>query len=236
MYGTLAGFKPSRFQVQSQACADFGIQVTPEGIVKGYAAADAYMNDQNARSPVRLRDGSGKDEFFGEYERLVLAGSGVSVSRAQALEVFRGVRRIPYDLAPFDDVAPTLRRLRARGLSLGMITNIDRDPGELAGNLGLTDHLDLTVTSAEVNAEKPHPAIFRAALEKAGVEAHQAVHVGDQPSSDVEGAMGVGINPVLLDRDGNHPGYDRCPRIESLSELPSLLESRFPDPLNSSGS
>ena len=82
MYGTLAGFKPSRFQVQSQACADFGIQVTPEGIVKGYAAADAYMNDQNARSPVRLRDGSGKDEFFGEYERLVLAGSGVSVSRA----------------------------------------------------------------------------------------------------------------------------------------------------------
>ena len=51
MYGTLAGFSPSRFELQSQACADFGIRVTPEGVLKGYAAADAYMNEQNAVEP-----------------------------------------------------------------------------------------------------------------------------------------------------------------------------------------
>ena len=55
MYGTLAGFRPSRYEVQSEACRDFGIEVTPEGIVWGYAAADAYMTEQNAKEPVRLR-------------------------------------------------------------------------------------------------------------------------------------------------------------------------------------
>ena len=53
---------------------------------------------------------------------------------------------------------------------------------------------------------------------------HEAIHVGDQLSSDVQGALAVGIRPVLLDRDLNHPGYRECPRIESLYELPGLLE------------
>ena len=39
MYNTLAGFRPSRYEVQSEACRDFGIEVTPAGIVEGYAAA-----------------------------------------------------------------------------------------------------------------------------------------------------------------------------------------------------
>ena len=48
MYNTLAGFRPSRYEVQSEACREFGIEVTPAGIVQGYAAADAYMTEQNA--------------------------------------------------------------------------------------------------------------------------------------------------------------------------------------------
>ena len=51
MYGTLAGFEPSRFEVQSQACAEFGIELTPEGVPKGYAAADEYMSAQNRFAP-----------------------------------------------------------------------------------------------------------------------------------------------------------------------------------------
>ena len=49
------------------------------------------------------------------------------------------------------------------------------------------------------------------------------MHVGDQLSSDIDGARGVGINPVLLDRDGNHEEVTDCPRIETLMELSPLL-------------
>ena len=225
MYGTLAGFKPSRFEVQSQASAPFGIKLTPEGVLKGYAAADAYMNEENARHPLRLRDADSRDQLFAEYERLLLQGSGVEVTLERALEVFRRLRQIPYSLVPFDDVVPTLKRLKSRDLTLGLISNIDRDGRELTDDLGLTACLDFTVTSVEAGAEKPHPEIFRAAIAKAGAEPSEAMHVGDQPTSDVEGALGAGINPVLLDRDGNFTQFDKCPRIESLLELPPLLEA-----------
>jgi putative hydrolase of the HAD superfamily len=223
IYGTVAGFSPSRYELQSQATADFGIKVTPEGILKGYGAADAYMNEQNAVDPLRLRDQEGRDRLFAEYERRVLGGSGVEVAAERALEVFRRLQAIPYGLAPFDDVAPAMDELKSRGLTLGLISNIDRDGGELLRSLGLDHLVDLSVTSNEVGVEKPHPDIFNAALSRAGVGPRQAVHVGDQPKSDVEGALGVGMSAVLVDRDGNHEGYARCPRIESLRELPALV-------------
>lgn len=226
LYGTLAGFQPSRFEIQSAACADFGIALTPEGVLRGYAMADAYMNEQNASpTPLRRRDREGQREFFSEYERLVLRGCGVEVTREQAWEIWRRVRQVPYKLARFDDVLPTLELLRARGLTLGLISNMNRDGGELADSLGLSGHLDFTVTSAEVGWEKPHPPIFLAALSRARAAPQETVHVGDQLTSDIQGARGVGISPVLLDRDGNHKGFQGCPRIESLLELPALLAS-----------
>ena len=106
-----------------------------------------------------------------------------------------------------------------------MISNMDRRGDELAESLGLAPYLDFAVTSLEAGAEKPHPPIFRAALERADVEPDSAVHVGDQTTSDVEGARAVGINPVLLDRDGTRPDFRDCPRIEGLMELPGILDS-----------
>ena len=226
MYGTLAGFSPSRYEIQSRAGAEFGIEVTPEGILKGYAAADAFMNEENAVRPLRLKDAAGRDRFFAEYQRRVLQGSGVEVTAERALEIFRRVQQMPYSMVPFDDVVPALEQLRARGLTVGLISNIDRDGSELAEDLGLTSYLDFTVTSAEAKAEKPHPKIFQVALGKADAQLEEAVHVGDQPSSDVDGALSAGIGAVLLDRDGNHPGFDRCPRVESMAELIALLDER----------
>lgn len=224
MYGTIAGFEPSRFKVQSEACAPYGITITPEGILKGYKSADAYMARETAILPLGRRDAAAREKFFGEYERLVIQGSGVDVSLDRALEIWRVVQAIPHTLAPFDDVVPAMEQLRARGLTVGLITNMDRNGSEIVDGLGLSDHIDLVVTSLEAGAAKPSPAIFRAALAKAGAEPDQAMHVGDQPSSDIAGALGAGMRAVLLDRDRNHPGYTACPRIEGLSELPTLVD------------
>ena len=225
LYNTLAGFSPSRFEIQSTACADFGIQVTPEGILKGYGLADALMAQENATRPLRERDREGQKEFFTRYQKLILQGAGVEVTGEKAWDIWLRIRQMPYELDRYDDVLPAMDLLKSQGLTLGMISNINRDGDELAESLGLTPYLNFTVTSTEVGAEKPHPPIFLAALHKAGTEPHEAVHVGDQLTSDVEGARGVGINPVLLDRDGNHEDIEGCPRIESLMELPGLLAS-----------
>ena len=88
---------------------------------------------------------------------------------------------------------------------------------------GLEPYLDFVVTSGEVGAEKPKPPIFLAALQQAGVDASEAVYVGDQYGTDVVGARGVGINPILIDRYDITPEVSDCPRILSLTELPQYL-------------
>lgn len=224
LYNTLAGFRPSRYEIQSEALADFGITVTPEGIVNGYSLADAFMSHQNATKPVRSLSREENRVFFAEYERRVLRGAGVEVSQDEAWQVWRRIRKIDYGLALFDDTIPALETCKQMGLTVGLISNMNQSGDELAGGMGLLPYLDFSITSHEVGAEKPHPLIFERALERAGARPENAVHVGDQLTSDVAGAENAGITPVLLDRDGNHRYYAAQPRIEELSELPELLE------------
>lgn len=228
LYGTLAGFRPSRYEIQSEALADFGITVTPDGILRGYHLADAFMSYQNATKPVRSLSREENRVFFAEYERRVLRGAGVDVSQDEAWDIWRRIRKIDYGLALFDDTIPTLTTCRRMGLKVGLISNMNQSGDELAGSMGLLPHLDFSITSQEVGAEKPDPLIFERALERAGAQPESAVHVGDQITSDVAGALNVGINAVLLDRDGNHKGYMAQPRITGLEELPPLLENLSP--------
>ena len=92
LYNTLAGFQPSRYEIQSEALAEFDIQVTPEGIIRGYHMADGFMSAQNATNPLRNLNPVQRDAFFAEYERLVLSGAGVEVAPALAGEVWKRIR------------------------------------------------------------------------------------------------------------------------------------------------
>ena len=224
LYNTLAGFRPSRYEIQSEALGDFGISVTPEGILRGYYLADAFMSEQNATKPVRSLSRDENRMFFAEYERRVLRGAGVEVSQEQAWQIWRRIRQIDYGLVLFDDTIPALNACRQMGLTVGLISNMNQSGDELADSMGLLPYIDLSITSHEVGAEKPNPLIFERALERAGARPERAVHVGDQITSDIAGAVNAGINAVLLDRDGNHKGYTAQPRITGLEELPALLE------------
>ena len=220
LYGTLAHFEPPREEVQAQACQSFGIQVAHEGLVRGYSQADEYMNQENAgQVPLGLRTADDQQRFFAEYERLILATAGVDVDLETAGKIWNKVQRIPHGLALFGDALPALDMLKLQERTLGVLSNITRDMDALSQELGLEPYLDFTVTSGEMGAGKPHPPIFHAALERASVEPHEALHVGDSYSSDVLGARGVGIQPLLLDRDGLHTGVTDCPRIASLMEV-----------------
>ncbi len=225
LYGTLAGFSPSRFEIQSKAVAEFGLTVTEGGVLLGYSAADAFLAEQNVREPLRLLDEAGKERVFVEYERRVLRGSGIEVDSDVALAIWRRVRKVPYEMTIYADVRPALTALRRRGLVLGVISNMNRTGDALAAEVGLTGLVDFVVTSLEVGSEKPYRPIFDAALARAGVSADEAVHVGDQVMSDVEGARMAGVLPVLIDRDGNHPNFVDTIRIEKLGQLARVLDA-----------
>jgi putative hydrolase of the HAD superfamily len=118
----------------------------------------------------------------------------------------------------FADAPPVLRRLRDRGLRLVVVSNWDCSLPNVLERIGLAQLLDGVVASAAARARKPAPDIFKRALSLAGASAAEAIHVGDSLVEDVEGARGVGIEPILLRRDGA-PGPPGVRTIASLAEL-----------------
>lgn len=102
----------------------------------------------------------------------------------------------------YDDVAPALGRLRARGISTGVISNWDGRLQGLLTRMGLAEQLDTIVSSSDVGVRKPDPRIFELACERLGVAAEEAAHVGDHHYSDILGARAAGMHAVLVDRHG----------------------------------
>ncbi len=126
--------------------------------------------------------------------------------------------------ALYDDVVPTLQRLRDAGFKLAIVSNWDTPLDPLAERLGIAHYFDIIVAShdARVRSAKPDSHIFNWTLTAVGVSAEEAVHVGDTYGADIVGAQGVGIRPILLDRDNTQTGrWEET--IQSLTELPDLL-------------
>lgn len=123
---------------------------------------------------------------------------------------------------PYADVIPAMKRLSAAGYKMGIISNWDTRLSSLAVETGLSPFLEFVISSASVGMLKPQPGIFALALGRAGVEAREALHVGDHYYADVMGARGAGITPVLLDRKRAVDKAD-CLLINGLEELAALL-------------
>ena len=224
-FNTLVRFEPPRIELYSQVFQQFGVELAPKEIMRGIMAADLYYIEENAKLPVEKRGAEEQAKVHSYYPKAILAEAGIKAAEELVSEISK-VLREQYKkptLVLFDDVLPTLKTLKQRGLALGLLTNATKDTLSLHRKLALEHYLDFVVTSQVAGADKPKPPIFLAALDRAGVKALEAIHVGDQYQLDVEGARGVGINPILIDRYDLYPEVSDCPRILSLNELVQYL-------------
>ena len=131
------------------------------------------------------------------------------------------------DVYPF--VTDVLARLRARTTQvagLGLISNTHRCLASFQSHFDLDHLISVAVSSSEHGFMKPHPSIFRAALELMGVAPAEAVMVGDSLPHDVIGARQAGMHSVLLARGERRvDAGPEVPVIRTLAELPSLIET-----------
>jgi putative hydrolase of the HAD superfamily len=120
-----------------------------------------------------------------------------------------------------------LDSLRERGLKLALVSNAF-DPGWLLHRdleqAGVADRLDFAVFSSEVGVRKPHPEIFRRALEALGVEPERALFVGDRLYEDVRGAGELGMTTVQAvwfradeNPDGREPDHQAFTQLDVLN-------------------
>lgn len=107
---------------------------------------------------------------------------------------------------PFEDALPVLRMLSARGIAIGVVSNIGWNirPAIDAGHMSC--FVEVVVQSFEAGALKPEPAPFCSALEQLDIPPERALMVGDNWSTD-GGAQALGVTTLLLPpvRDPSQP-------------------------------
>ena len=112
-------------------------------------------------------------------------------------------------MPPFPEVVATLRRLKAGGFRLAIISNTD--DAIIAGNVAqLGGAIDRVITAEQAQAYKPSRQIFEHAWRALDVAKDELVHICASPHLDLTAARDLQFRAVWVDRGTGRrppPGY-----------------------------
>jgi HAD superfamily hydrolase (TIGR01549 family) len=157
-----------------------------------------------------------------QYFRLSLQGAGCVFSEDVFQEALRDLyaqhAKTNLWARPDPTAGSALRRIRAAGLRIAVVSNANGTVDAIFREVGLRDLVDEIVDSGLEGVEKPDPRIFHLALDRLGTSGEPALHVGDLYNVDVVGARAAGLEGWLFDPGGLYADVD-CPRVQSLTDL-----------------
>lgn len=110
----------------------------------------------------------------------------------------------------------------ASNYTIAVISNSDGKIDAVLGRCGICDCFASITDSGNVGHEKPHPAIFAAALNAMKADPAESLYVGDIYAVDYVGARSAGMQAILFDMAGTYKETE-FPRVESLNELEGWL-------------
>lgn len=156
------------------------------------------------------------------YELQIAAGFPEDEARSGAHQAFAVFLQERHQVELYEEALDVLERL-AQDYTLGALTNGNAD----IYKTDAAEYFDFAFLAEDIGTSKPHPDIFTAALQQAGVAAGNIIHVGDDPVHDVRGAQDVGMHTVWMNTRGKPwPGGTRADReIANLQELPDAITS-----------
>ena len=213
--GTLVEVPPYS-RVWHRIMGDLGLDMSLHRVEVGVRYADSAYGKRYLSYAGRTRD------YWTSYLGFLLAKLKVEGNQSElAEEICERFEQRPWS-NPYPETKGVLRALKRRGFKLGVISNATDDVTNRLEHVGLAEYFDSFTYSQEARAEKPHPRIFRLALERSGCKPIEAVHVGDSYDQDVLGAKKVGMQPILVDRQEKTHTSD-CPSISNLQGIQKLI-------------
>ena len=224
---TLIRAHPSWAGVYCEGLAEFGIDASEKDLERALleeTKAGAWWLTEDPFEPTEENSYARIKQF----DLAVLARVGLTDVGDEAIRRIEAAfsRRSAWYVYP--DVMPALDALRDAGFRMGVISNFVWGGAELIHDLELARHFDSLTISARVGFQKPHKGIFQHALDSLGVAPDRALHIGDSYRADVMGARRMGIDAMLIDRNGSDPARARDehqdPGLTVVADLYGLLD------------
>ena len=104
-------------------------------------------------------------------------------------------KHLPEFAKPYSEQIAVIKKLRALGIKTAIVTNVSESRVEMQKEkiraLGIAELFDEILISGEIGIHKPDRAIFDMAANRLGVKNEECLFVGDDPKSDVDGALGA---------------------------------------------
>jgi putative hydrolase of the HAD superfamily len=214
---------PSFPELFMTVCADHGLEVDFDLLRTATRRLMAGVEDRQRQGYTFSNETTKSRRFWLDFYGSLVNEMGHAHEDGLLPQALYSTFSEPSNYGAYHDVRETMEELRGRGLRMGLISNFEAWLEGLLEDLGLIEFLEVVVISGRESYEKPHPMIYELALERGKVDAGRALHVGDSPISDYDGASEAGMRAVLLDRWGRFPDF-RGERLRDLRELPGLLD------------
>ncbi len=125
-----------------------------------------------------------------------------------------------YALPPGDRALELMRKLRAKGWRIGVVTNGRNLQSRKLDAAGLTGLVDTCCVSGVEGVRKPDPRIFELAAERCGEPLAGGWMAGDNPQADIGGADALGLGTIWFrhGRDWDEPSFAPTLQVDTLEE------------------
>lgn len=215
--GTLTTAYPSVAEQVVQSLADFGHPVPHHDVAQALNSRAPRFEDPRNRGWTLTHERS--YAFWTAYYDSALSELGIAPAKRKdlVLHIYGKLSR-PQGYGLYPDVIPVLERLAGEGYSLALISNWEAWGAELVEYLEISRYFPTVVLSGCAGIEKPDTAIFKLALDHAGMPPERVLFIGDIPQLDVEPARAIGMSALLIDRHAERSNAD-TQSIRSLREL-----------------
>ncbi len=218
--GTLFYPFPSVGEIYADFARKYGMTVKALDVGKAFKCE--FEHREGLRS---LEDSGGEEQEKAWWRELVIS----VISQISPLRDFEAFFEELYSYFAtekawrfYPDTLITLHRLKSKNVIMGVISNWDSRLYSVCSSMGLNDFFSFILPSSSVGFAKPSQKIFQMALKCAGVNAFEALHVGDNLENDYAGGLAAGIDALLIDREGNTEHDASVSVIRSLTEIISF--------------
>jgi len=191
------------------------------------ASITGLSQDEIGMAYERTRVARNRGEFESPAGDIAAILDAAGLDAAVADRVLEAETAFGDRVALYDDVLPTLARMREDGHRIVIVSNCSWGTRASVERLGLDRACDAVVLSCEIGVHKPEPGIYRAALDALEVTADDALFVDDQ-TPFCDGARALGIDTRLIQRPTASPFEGFAPSTNGhtvITGLPELFDA-----------